>query len=69
MKKFLGLFEGHYLDGIPPKVENFFKHQMVHPQRYGKTKEYADLVEDIIANPMLNGNVIKYDSGFRLNVI
>jgi hypothetical protein len=36
------------------------------PPRLGKPEEYAALVEHIIANPMLNGEVIRLDGALRM---
>lgn len=36
------------------------------PTRLGRASEYADLVEHIVTNPMLNGEVIRLDGAVRL---
>ena len=39
---------------------------MPHPCRLGEPEEYAALVAHIIANPMLNGEVIRLDGAIRM---
>jgi hypothetical protein len=36
------------------------------PARLGREDEYADLVEHVVTNPMLNGEVIRLDGALRL---
>jgi len=36
------------------------------PKRLGRPEEYAHLVEAIVRNPYLNGEVIRLDAGTRL---
>jgi hypothetical protein len=36
------------------------------PARLGKPDEFAMLVDQIIANPMLNGEVIRLDGAIRM---
>jgi NAD(P)-dependent dehydrogenase (short-subunit alcohol dehydrogenase family) len=36
-----------------------------HPPRFGRPEEFAALVEHVMANPMLNGEVIRLDSALR----
>ncbi|MEO6093866.1 MAG: 3-hydroxyacyl-CoA dehydrogenase, partial [Novosphingobium sp.] len=37
-----------------------------HPSRLGRPSEYAQLVESIVRNPMLNGEVIRLDGAVRM---
>jgi hypothetical protein len=37
------------------------------PNRLGKPEEYAQLVESIVINPMLNGEVIRLDGAIRMS--
>ena len=39
---------------------------MPHPPRLGRPEEYAMLVQAIIGNPLLNGEVIRLDGALRL---
>lgn len=40
--------------------------QVPHPARLGKPEEYAALVSHIVANPMLNGEVVRLDGAIRM---
>jgi len=40
--------------------------QVPFPSRLGRPDEYAMLVEHIISNPMLNGEVIRLDGALRM---
>jgi len=61
-----GLFETPLLSGLPEKVKNHLAKQVPFPQRLGDPDEYARLVETIIGNQMLNGEVIRLDGGIRM---
>ncbi|XP_015125773.1 3-hydroxyacyl-CoA dehydrogenase type-2 [Diachasma alloeum] len=61
-----GLFETPMLQGLPDKVRNFLAKSIPFPQRLGKPDEYAQLVESIILNPMMNGETIRLDGGLRM---
>jgi NAD(P)-dependent dehydrogenase (short-subunit alcohol dehydrogenase family) len=37
-----------------------------HPQRPGQPHEFAQLVMAILANPMLNGEVVRLDGALRM---
>jgi hypothetical protein len=37
-----------------------------HPSRLGQPDEYGALVAHIVANPMLNGEVIRLDGAIRM---
>ena len=39
---------------------------MPHPARLGPPEEYAQLVDPIVANPLLNGEVIRLDGALRM---
>lgn len=59
-----GLFDTAMLASVPGTAE--LATQVPHPSRLGRPKEFAQLVESIIRNPMLNGEVIRLDAGLRL---
>ena len=61
-----GLFETPMLLGMPPEVQESLGKQVPFPSRLGKPDEYAQLVEAIVANPMLNGETIRLDGAIRL---
>ena len=61
-----GLFETPMLAGLPEKVRQELGATVPFPSRLGKPEEYAQLVEAIINNPMLNGEVIRLDGALRM---
>ena len=61
-----GLFLTPMLMGLPQEVQDSLGAQVPHPSRLGSPEEYAKLVEAIIANPMLNGEVIRLDGAIRM---
>lgn len=61
-----GIFLTPMLLGLPQAAQDSLGTQVPHPSRLGKPEEYAQLVESIIANPMLNGDVIRLDGAIRM---
>jgi NAD(P)-dependent dehydrogenase (short-subunit alcohol dehydrogenase family) len=61
-----GLFETPMLAGLPEDAKASLGAQVPHPARLGRPAEYAALVEHILANPMLNGEVIRLDGAIRM---
>ncbi|XP_067880431.1 3-hydroxyacyl-CoA dehydrogenase type-2 [Heterodontus francisci] len=61
-----GLFSTPLLAGLPEKVRNFLARQVPFPSRLGDPAEYAHLVQAIVENPMLNGEVIRLDGAIRM---
>jgi NAD(P)-dependent dehydrogenase (short-subunit alcohol dehydrogenase family) len=61
-----GLFLTPMLEGLPPEAQESLGRQVPHPSRLGDPSEYAALVEHIVANPMLNGEVIRLDGAIRM---
>ena len=61
-----GLFETPMLRGLPQEVQDSLGAAVPFPSRLGKPEEYAQLALAIIANPMLNGEVIRLDGGLRM---
>ena len=61
-----GIFMTPMLKGLPEAAQESLGHQVPHPSRLGKPEEYAQLVESIVANPMLNGDVIRLDGAIRM---
>ena len=59
-----GLFATAMLANVPGN--GLLGSQVPHPSRLGKPEEFANLVEAIIRNPMLNAEVIRLDAGLRL---
>ncbi len=61
-----GIFLTPMLMGLPQAAQDSLGTQVPHPSRLGKPEEYAQLVESVIANPMLNGEVIRLDGAIRM---
>jgi NAD(P)-dependent dehydrogenase (short-subunit alcohol dehydrogenase family) len=61
-----GIFWTPMLAGLPPEVQESLGQQVPFPNRLGSPDEYALLVEQIVANPMLNGEVIRLDGAIRM---
>ncbi len=61
-----GIFLTPMLEAFPENVQQALGAQVPHPSRLGKPSEYAQLVASIIANPMLNGDVIRLDGAIRM---
>jgi NAD(P)-dependent dehydrogenase (short-subunit alcohol dehydrogenase family) len=61
-----GLFDTPMLAGLPEEARESLGTQVPFPPRLGRPAEYAALVEHIVSNPMLNGEVIRLDGAIRL---
>lgn len=61
-----GIFLTPMLMGLPQAAQDSLGQQVPHPSRLGRPQEYAQLAEAIIANPMLNGEVIRLDGAIRM---
>ena len=61
-----GLFMTPLLAGLPEKVQTSLAATVPFPSRLGKPDEYAQMVESILANAMLNGEVIRLDGSIRM---
>jgi NAD(P)-dependent dehydrogenase (short-subunit alcohol dehydrogenase family) len=61
-----GLFQTPMLAGLPQEAQGSLGAQVPHPSRLGHPDEYAALVEHIVTNPMLNGEVIRLDGAIRM---
>lgn len=61
-----GLFLTPLLAGLPEKVQNALAKTVPFPPRLGDPAEYAQLVESIINNPMMNGETIRIDGALRM---
>ncbi|MBB2946979.1 NAD(P)-dependent dehydrogenase (short-subunit alcohol dehydrogenase family) [Actinoplanes lutulentus] len=61
-----GLFETPLLGGLPEEARLSLGAQVPHPARLGKPSEYADLVNFIVGNPMINGETIRLDGAIRM---
>jgi NAD(P)-dependent dehydrogenase (short-subunit alcohol dehydrogenase family) len=61
-----GIFATPMLMGLPENVQQSLAASVPFPRRLGQPAEYAALVEHILANPMLNGEVIRLDGALRM---
>jgi NAD(P)-dependent dehydrogenase (short-subunit alcohol dehydrogenase family) len=61
-----GLFLTPLMDMLPPDIQQSLGASVPFPARLGRPEEYARLVLDIIANPMINGETIRLDGALRL---
>ena len=61
-----GLFITPMMASLPEDVQKSVAAGTPFPSRLGTAEEYAQLVESIIANPMLNGETIRLDGAVRL---
>jgi len=61
-----GLMDTPLLQALPEKVRTFLAKTVPCPTRLGYPDEFAQLVEAIVANPMLNGEVIRIDGALRM---
>lgn len=62
-----GLMETPMLLGMPPDVQASLGNMVPFPPRLGKPDEYAALVQHIVENPYLNGEVIRLDGAIRMS--
>ncbi|EON12533.1 MULTISPECIES: SDR family NAD(P)-dependent oxidoreductase [Pandoraea] len=61
-----GIFETPMMLAMPAEVQASLGQMVPFPPRLGKPAEYAMLVEQIVRNPMLNGEVIRLDGAIRM---
>jgi len=61
-----GLFDTPLLQSLPEKVRAFLAKTVPNPSRLGDPDEYAQLVESIVLNRMLNGETIRLDGAIRM---
>jgi NAD(P)-dependent dehydrogenase (short-subunit alcohol dehydrogenase family) len=61
-----GVMATPMMAGLPGDTKSILEAQVPHPPRLGRPEEYALLVQSIIGNPLLNGEVIRLDGALRL---
>lgn len=61
-----GLFNTPLLAGASEETKNSLGTQVPHPKRLGEPDEFGALAEHIVANPMLNGEVLRLDGAIRM---
>ncbi len=62
-----GIFDTPMLAGLPEEARVSLGGQVPFPSRLGDPAEYAQLVEAIVTNPMLNGETIRLDGALRMS--
>ena len=61
-----GTMETPMLAGLPEAAREVLGQSVPHPSRLGRPSEYAALVEHIVSNALLNGEVIRLDGALRM---
>lgn len=61
-----GIFWTPLLATLPQEAQDSLGKQVPFPSRLGQPDEYAQLVESIVTNPMLNGETIRLDGAIRM---
>lgn len=61
-----GVMETPMMAGLPENARVTLEALVPHPARLGRPSEYAQLVDQLIANPLLNGEVIRLDGALRM---
>jgi 3-hydroxyacyl-CoA dehydrogenase/3-hydroxy-2-methylbutyryl-CoA dehydrogenase len=61
-----GLFRTPLLEGLPQQVREELGATVPCPSRLGDPDEFAHLVQSVVENPMINGEVIRIDGALRM---
>ena len=61
-----GIFDTPLLAGLPDKARQSLGEQVPFPSRLGRPDEYAALVQHIVENSMINGEIIRLDGALRM---
>ena len=61
-----GIFLTPLLASLPKEVQDSLGRQVPFPSRLGQPDEFALLVQSIVINPMLNGEVVRLDGAIRM---
>jgi NAD(P)-dependent dehydrogenase (short-subunit alcohol dehydrogenase family) len=61
-----GLFDTPLLAALPEEARQALGAGVPFPARLGQPSEYGELVTQIVANPMLNGETIRLDGALRM---
>ncbi len=61
-----GVFDTPILARFSQEIRDGLGAQVPHPARLGRPEEFALLAEQIVANPMLNGETIRLDGAIRM---
>jgi 3-hydroxyacyl-CoA dehydrogenase/3-hydroxy-2-methylbutyryl-CoA dehydrogenase len=63
---FTGLFETPLLGTLPDKIRAYLANTVPFPAKLGDPDEYAHLVQCLVENPMMNGEVVRLDGALRM---
>ena len=61
-----GIMDTPLLAGAPQELKDSLAKLHVFPQRLGTAEDFAHLVQAIVENPLLNGEVIRLDAAARM---
>uniref|UniRef100_A0A1I7Y2V5 3-hydroxyacyl-CoA dehydrogenase type-2 n=1 Tax=Steinernema glaseri TaxID=37863 RepID=A0A1I7Y2V5_9BILA len=61
-----GLFDTPMLSSLPEKVKTYLGQLVPNPNRIGNPEEYGALVQHILENRYLNGEIIRLDGSLRM---
>jgi 3-hydroxyacyl-CoA dehydrogenase/3-hydroxy-2-methylbutyryl-CoA dehydrogenase len=61
-----GLFLTPLLQGLPEKVQHQLGASVPFPSRLGDPSEFAQLIQSVVENKMINGEVIRIDGALRM---
>ncbi|MDQ1336264.1 MAG: hypothetical protein QG552_3214 [Thermodesulfobacteriota bacterium] len=61
-----GIFGTPMLRSFPQNIQDALAKMVPFPKRLGEPSEFAALVQHIVENPMLNGEVIRLDGALRM---
>lgn len=61
-----GIFETAMMQGTTDALRSSLVSQVPFPTRFGKPEEFAQFVQQIVENPMLNGAVLRLDGALRM---
>jgi NAD(P)-dependent dehydrogenase (short-subunit alcohol dehydrogenase family) len=62
-----GTFDTPMLAGLPADAREALAEDIPHPHRLGRPEEFGLLAAQIVANPYLNGEVIRLDGSLRMS--
>jgi NAD(P)-dependent dehydrogenase (short-subunit alcohol dehydrogenase family) len=61
-----GVFDTPMMQAAPEAVRQSLKAQCLFPPRFGRPEEFAQLVQQVLENRMLNGCVLRLDGAVRM---
>ncbi len=61
-----GTFDTPILSRLPQEVKDGIANDTPHPRRLGQPDEFARLAEQMVDNPMLNGETVRLDGAVRM---